>query len=57
MAAGSPRNKALRKPLEVFKANQEKFATEHHGEYVVIYREEVIGFFEEEMDAYSVGRA
>ncbi len=55
MAIRPPRNKALRKPLEVFKANQEQFAEEHHGEFVVIHKDEVVGFYREEMEGYAVG--
>jgi len=55
MAIRPPRNKALRRPLEVFKANQEQFAEEHHGEFVVIHKDEVVGFYREEMEGYAVG--
>ena len=55
MATPLARNKALRKPLEMFKANQEKFAEEHHREFVVIHRDEVVGFYREEMEGYAVG--
>lgn len=44
----------LEKPLAYFRKHQEKFASEHHGEFVVIYEEEVEGFYKSELEVYTV---
>ena len=44
----------LEKPLAYFRKHQEKFASEHHGEFVVIYEEDVEGFYKSELEAYIV---
>ena len=44
---------SLERPLAYFKKNQEKFAKEHHGEFVVIHGEEVEGFYENQLEAYT----
>ena len=44
---------SLERPLAYFKENQEKFAKEHHGEFVVIHGETVDGFYENELEAYT----
>ena len=38
---------SLERPLAYFKAHQEKFATEHHGQFVVIYEDSVEGFYDD----------
>ena len=44
----------LEKPLAYFRKHQEKFASEHHGEFVVIYEEDVEGFYKSELEAYTI---
>ncbi|MXZ48864.1 MAG: hypothetical protein F4Z13_06440 [Candidatus Dadabacteria bacterium] len=44
----------LEKPLAYFRKHQEKFAREHHGKFVVIYEEDVEGFYKSELEAYTV---
>ena len=46
------RSFGLERPLSVFRENQEKFASKHHGQFVVIHDDEVIGFFDDELEAY-----
>lgn len=48
---------ALRKPLEVFESKQDEFADQHHGQFVVIHGDEVAGFFEDEVEAYTIGKS
>ena len=45
----------LEKPLAYFRKLQKKFASEHHGEFVVIYEEDVEGFYKTKLEAYTVG--
>ncbi len=44
----------LEKPLAYFRKHQKKFASEHHGEFVVIYEDAVEGFYKSELEAYTV---
>lgn len=43
----------LNKELQYFSLHQDRFVQEHAGEYVVIVGEDVIGFYETEIDAYT----
>ena len=43
---------ALERPLEVYRKHQEAFASEHHGQYVVIHSDDILGFYDDELDAY-----
>ena len=43
---------SLDRPLAVFREKQEKFATEHYGKYVVIHKDTVVEFYDEQLDAY-----
>lgn len=45
---------SLEKPLAYFRKHQEKFASEHHGKFVVIHGEDVEGFYRSELEAYKV---
>ncbi len=51
------RNRALQRPLAVFEANQDKFAAEHHGQFVVIHGDEVDGFYDNELQAYETAKS
>ena len=50
-------NKALERPLQVFRAHQDEFAIEHHGQFVVIHGDDILGFFENELEAYQVAKS
>ena len=38
---------------EFFEANRKKLAAEHHGQYVVIHDNEIVGFYDDELEAYE----
>ncbi len=44
----------LEQPFAYFRKHREEFARKHHGEFVVIYGEEVGGFYKSELEAYTV---
>ena len=46
------RNFGLERALSVFRENQDEFASNHHGQFVVIHENEVVGFFDDELEAY-----
>ncbi len=46
----------LERPLAYFKEHQSQFAKEHHGKFVLIHEEFVDGFFEVELEAYTVAK-
>ncbi len=48
---------SLERPLAYFKAHQEKFATEHHGQFVVIYEDSVEGFYDDQLEAYLAAKS
>lgn len=43
---------ALTRQHKYFKEYQHKFAENHHGEYVLIYKEKERGFFDSRANAY-----
>src|SRR5438552_18941402 len=47
---------SLDKEFAFFKAHQEEFATAHHGKYLLIHGEVVIGAFDSELEAYTEGK-
>lgn len=42
----------ITKQIEFFREQQTEFANTHHGQYVVIHRESVFGFYPTEPEAY-----
>ena len=46
------RKSALERPLEVYRKHQEAFASEHHRQYVVIHGDDILGFYDDELEAY-----
>ena len=42
----------MEKFMETFRKNQEALATEHHGKYVLINAEGILGTFHSDVDAY-----
>ena len=51
------RNRALERPLAIFEANQQKFAAEHHGQFVVIHGDDIDGFYSDELQAYEAAKS
>ena len=51
------RNRALQRPLAIFEANQDKFANEHHGQFVVIHGDDIDGFYNDELQAYEAAKS
>ena len=47
---------SLERPLKYFKEHQDEFANEHYGQFVLIYEDNVEGFFDDEIDAYVVAK-
>lgn len=43
----------LQRQIEYYKEHQEEFAQNHHGEFVLLHGEKVIGFFKEATAAYA----
>ena len=43
--------------LSVYRANQDEFANHHHGQFVLIHDGNVIDFYANEMEAYTIGKA
>ncbi|MCY4259265.1 MAG: hypothetical protein OXC91_03250 [Rhodobacteraceae bacterium] len=39
--------------LDYFKENQEDFARDHYGKYVVIHNQSVEGFYDNQLDAFT----
>ena len=48
---------SLERDIAFFMARQEKFAEDHHGQFVVIHEETVEGFYDNQLDAYLAARA
>lgn len=48
---------SLEQSLAVFREHQEEFASAHHGEYVVIHGERVVGFYDDQLEAYQMAKA
>ena len=48
---------SLEQPIEFFKAHQEEFAKDHHGQFVVICGDSVEGFYDDELDAYLTAKS
>ena len=46
------RHSELERPLSVFRENQDEFASKHHGQFVVIHDDGIMGFFDDELEAY-----
>ena len=47
---------SLEKELAYFRDNQEKFAKEHPGQFVVIYNNNIDGFYNDEIEAYLIAK-
>ena len=45
------RHSELERPLSVFRENQDEFASKHHGQFVVIHDDGIMGFFDDELEA------
>ena len=43
---------SLERPIAYFKAHQEEFSKDHHGQFVVIHEDSVEGFYDDELEAY-----
>ena len=37
----------LKREMEIFNANSYKYLPEHEGEWILIYREEIVGFYKD----------
>ena len=44
---------SLETAIACFEKNRDKFAKEHHGEIVLLYKEEIAGFYKNFSDAYT----
>ena len=50
------RRSAFLRPAAMYEKNQLKWAERHHGEFVLIHDDQVVGFFADEFEAYREGK-
>ena len=43
--------------IEFFDANRDKFVADHHKQFVVVFGKRVVGFYDNEGDAYAAGKS
>ena len=53
---GSRRSKSLEQSLNYFEEHRDAFAKDHHGHFVLIHKDSVAGFFENELEGYYKGK-
>ena len=51
------RTMSFEQSLAVFLKRQEEFASSHYGKYVVIHGDRVVGFFDDQFEAYNTAKA
>ena len=43
--------------IAFFEANRDQFVADHHQQFVVVFDQRVVGFYDDESDAYAAGKS
>ena len=52
----SRRSKSLEQSLDYFEEHRDAFSKDHHGQFVLIHKGNVAGFFVNELEGYHEGK-